>query len=126
MHSKRRLVYCLILFDTLPTCALIQTYSILFLQLWDESATIFLVFFSYVSARSLGWCFSQAYIGTAHVDLEWIKPSKIGNEATKDAWQIHTEVIQKYVATLRVVEQHPEHEKGEEKEDSNLEELGKN
>ena len=55
------------------------------------------------------------------MDLEWIKPSKIGNEATKDAYQIHTEVIQKYVATLRVVEQQPEQEKGEEKEDSNLE-----
>lgn len=31
-----------------------------------------------------------AYIGTAHVDLEWVKPSKIGNEVTKDAFQIKT------------------------------------
>lgn len=50
-------------------------------------------------------------IGTAHVDLEWVKPSKIGNEVTKDAYQIHTEAIQKYVATLKVVEQYPDEEK---------------
>ena len=63
-----------------------------------------------------------AYIGTAHVDLEWIRPSKIGNEVTKDAYQIHTESIQKYVATLRVVEQHPEdrQDKDFDREDSNL------
>eukprot|EP00438_Fugacium_kawagutii_P017861 Skav216081 [mRNA] locus=scaffold2042:20902:28965:+ [translate_table: standard] len=54
-----------------------------------------------------------AYIGTAHVDLEWIKPSKIGNEATKDAYQIRTEAIQKYVATLRVVEQNMDGDKQE-------------
>ena len=61
-----------------------------------------------------------AYIGTAHVDLEWIRPSKIGNEVTKDAYQIRTESIQQYVATLRVVEQHPEdkQEKASDREDS--------
>lgn len=63
-----------------------------------------------------------AYIGTAHVDLEWIRPSKIGNEVTKDAYQIRTESIQQYVATLRVVEQHPEDKQGKasDREDSNL------
>ena len=59
-----------------------------------------------------------AHIGTAHVDLEWIKPSKIGNEVTKDSYQIKTEAIQKYVATLRVVEQQPEPDRDTEKEGS--------
>ncbi|CAE7531890.1 unnamed protein product, partial [Symbiodinium necroappetens] len=45
-----------------------------------------------------------ASIGTAQVELEWSRPGKIGNEATKDAFQIHTEQIQRYIATLRVVD----------------------
>lgn len=45
-----------------------------------------------------------ASIGTAQVELEWSRPGKIGNEATKDAYQIHTEQIQRYIATLRVVD----------------------
>lgn len=47
-----------------------------------------------------------------------MKPSKIGNEVTKDAFQIKTEAIQKYVASLKVVEQHPDEQEREEKEDS--------
>ncbi|CAJ1395151.1 unnamed protein product [Effrenium voratum] len=46
-----------------------------------------------------------ASIGTAQVELEFTRPSKIGNEATKDAFQIKAEAIQKYVATLRVVDE---------------------
>eukprot|EP00930_Biecheleria_cincta_P029313 TRINITY_DN20403_c0_g1_i2.p1 TRINITY_DN20403_c0_g1~~TRINITY_DN20403_c0_g1_i2.p1 ORF type:complete len:2461 (-),score=358.89 TRINITY_DN20403_c0_g1_i2:579-7961(-) len=42
-------------------------------------------------------------VATAHVQLRWSKPTFIGNEKTKDAYQVKPEKIQSYTCMLKIV-----------------------
>jgi len=41
-------------------------------------------------------------LGTAQVELKWLRPTRLGNETTKDAYQVSPEAIECYQATLGV------------------------